>query len=1211
MKTTAILDSRATNHYFTSHASLQHKKAIRFGPEVILPSGNTITPSHTASLNLPMLSKLATKAYIFPHLKFANLLSVGQFCDDNCVVTFDKYKAIVLKNNKIILQGTRDPLNGMWNTFLPTHQLNGIIKKETSKSDLIHFLHAACFSPSPSTWIQAIKRNFFLGWPGLTVEAVRKYLISSPSTHKGHLDQTQKNQASTKSESTPHGSSFDIPLCELDNVKHHVVSATILNNTPGRIYTDQTGRFPVTSALRNKYIFVLYDHDSNAIMTEPLKSREGISIVNAFEKLTDILIKKGLQPRLQILDNEASTQLKEAITKRNITYQLAPPHIHRRNAAERAIRTFKNHLIAGLSSVDPTFPLHQWDQLLEHATITLNLLRPSRLNPSLSAYAYLYGMFNYNSTPLAPPGIKCQIHEKPRQRKSWDPHSVDGFYVGPAMQHYRCHRVYVTKTRSHRISDTVEFLPTKVRMPQTTTLEKLQSSVNDIVELLRKPQPASPFLEFGNEQITALANLEKLFPSQQSSIEPPPNDGLASHHKKVLPAPRVNEPASPRVPTPEQPRVLPATPQLRRSKRLQRKRLLNRLASKPQYRDFIVNLVLKYKFPVAHPVLDPLTGRMMEYRDLLKHPDPQVRQLWERGMCRELGRLAQGFGGSKEATNCIQFINFNQIPTHKKATYARIVAELREQKADPHRIRITAGGNLIFYPHDKSQPAADLNTVKLHINSTISTPGARYACLDIKNMYLNSLMDEPEFMFIDVRYVPKAFMDEYNLHDKVHNGKLYVQINKGMYGLPQAGKLAHDQLKTHLAKYGYTPCPLTPGLWKHATRPISFTLVVDDFGVKYVGQEHLTHLINALKDAYEVTVDMQGSYMLGMTLSWDYANKHVDISMPNYIQNMLTKFDHPKPTRPQHQPHECLPIQYGQKVQFSHEPAPSPSLSKQQTTRIQQIVGTLLYYSRAVDPTMLPAINDISSQQSKPTETTLKHLNQLLDYVATHPNAKIRYHASGMVLHIHSDGSYLSAPCSRSRAAGHFFLSNWPQNIKMPDPTPPPGNGPIFTVCKTLRNVMASAAETELGALFYNGQEAIPLRHALIEMGHPQPPTPIATDNSTALGIVTSSIKQRRSKAMDMRFHWMQDRVRQNHFLVYWAPGNTNLPDYFSKHHPSYHHKNMRSKFLLNLVTTFSHILNVPSPSKGVYLRNLVREQSEIKCAHKSKCTEKANRIYT
>ena len=103
-----------------------------------------------------------------------------------------------------------------------------------------------------------------------------------------------------------------------------------------------------------------------------------------------------------------------------------PPHIHRRNSAERAIQTFKNHFIAGLASTDPNFPLSNWCHLLPQAELTLNLLRPSRLNPKLSAYAQLEGAFDFNHTPLAPPGTHVIVHEKPNQRCTWAPHGIDG-----------------------------------------------------------------------------------------------------------------------------------------------------------------------------------------------------------------------------------------------------------------------------------------------------------------------------------------------------------------------------------------------------------------------------------------------------------------------------------------------------------------------------------------------------------------------------------------------------------------------------------------------------------------------------------------------------------------------------------------------------------------------------------------------------------------
>jgi hypothetical protein len=134
-----------------------------------------------------------------------------------------------------------------------------------------------------------------------------------------------------------------------------------------------------------------------------------------------------LKPHLQRLDNEESLALRNYLTQQGITYQLAPPHIHRRINAERAIQTFKNHFIAGLCSVDPTFTLKLWQKLLPQATITLNLLRKSRINLRMSAYAQLNGHFDFNRTPLAPLGTRIIAHEKPDQRASWNPHGLDGY----------------------------------------------------------------------------------------------------------------------------------------------------------------------------------------------------------------------------------------------------------------------------------------------------------------------------------------------------------------------------------------------------------------------------------------------------------------------------------------------------------------------------------------------------------------------------------------------------------------------------------------------------------------------------------------------------------------------------------------------------------------------------------------------------------------
>jgi hypothetical protein len=263
----------------------------------------------------------------------------------------------------------------------------------------------------------------------------------------------------------------------------------------------------------------------------------------------------------------------------------------------------------------------------------------------------------------------------------------------------------------------------------------------------------------------------------------------------------------------------------------------------------------------------------------------------------------------------------------------------------------------------------------------------------------------------------------------------------------------------------------------------------------------------------------------------------------------------------------------------------APLLDPKRTQRIQAISGTFLYYARGVDPTILPALNEIASEQASPTAATETKASMLMDYLHTNPDATIRYHASGMVLHIDSDAAYLVLPKARSRAAGHYYFSDWPEPAPAkPNPTP---NGPVHTLCKTIRNVMSSAAESETGGVYLNGKEAVPIRTTATELGHPQPPTPIKTDNTTAHGILTRTVRQKLSKAFDMRFHWMRDRIDQKQFHLYWEKGILNLADYFTKHHPPRHHRLMRHKYLQKLhPKTVANSTQTFRPScEGVLLR--------------------------
>jgi hypothetical protein len=320
-----------------------------------------------------------------------------------------------------------------------------------------------------------------------------------------------------------------------------------------------------------------------------------------------------------------------------------------------------------------------------------------------------------------------------------------------------------------------------------------------------------------------------------------------------------------------------------------------------------------------------------------------------------------------------------------------------------------------------------------------------------------------------------------------------------MYGLKQAGLIVNQLLQTCLTPFGYYPARHTPGLWLHNSRSISFTLVVDDFAVKYMGKQHAEHLRNALLQTYELTTDWTATVYSGMTFKWDYDKRACNISMPGYVSNVLSKFQHDSPKHPQHTPSRCVTPVYGAKTQYATT-GETPPLTAQKYLTIQKVIGSVLYYARAVDPTVLMPLNDIATEQTKATEKTQAAANQMLDYLATHPDSTIRYHASDMILNIHSDASYLSVSKARSRLGGLFFLGN-------KSPEQETLSGSILNVAVIIKNVVASAAESEVGACFHKAQSGAPLRVTLTELGHTQPPTPLRTDNSTAYGIVNETIK--------------------------------------------------------------------------------------------------------
>ena len=1178
--------------------------------------------------------------HIMPDFRH-NLFGIGILCDKDCKVLFTKETVIIYdKNNKPFLTGWREEANAkLWRISLhpdaadlPSYPTSPAPPTETtlnafsaydlpSVQALVRYFHAAAGYPVRSTWLAAIKAGNYVSWPGLTYANASKYCPSADETIKGHQVQTRRNLRSTK----PKESDADVISQAFRGVGYGAKttvddSPEIEEPPPGndsvnelhvkvyhrsKLYTDDTGRFPTRARSGNQYVMVAY-HSSNVILFEPFSSRKDKHRIAAYNVIMQRLKDRNLHVDLQILDNECSKEYKQTMKEKwGVTYQLVPPDLHRRNAAERAIRTVKAHFLAILAGVAVDFPRHLWDLLLPQAELTLNLLRQSASNPKISAWEAFNGPFNYDATPLGPLGIRVIAHAKPSNRLSWSFRGRDGWSVGVSLEHYRCQRYIPKDSRSLSISDTIEFRHQHITQPSVTPEDQVLHGINQLTSALEgTPSPRS------TDQLAAIQSLQNALGNwsgnhtmhppptterqpveqheadrqlpprvnqQPPRVQPPtptmraPAPRVASVRQPVLPVPQTVLPNSQPVATRTRSRLTPQAPPPEPVSHRTRSRApaaltVNQIqASQRKYPKELLALWCTPLPPdlAAMPVLDKETGKTLEFRQLRNHP--KFKDTWNTSYCNELGRLCQGIGhGSAgpqlqrvKGTNTFRIIRYDDIPTEKRSDicHTRVVCEVRPGKEDPNRTRITVNGGDIYYDGDVATPTGSLELVKLMINSVLSRPNAQFACFDISNFYLDTPLEKPEYVRVKLTDIPQEFIDEYNLLASQRHGWVYFEIIRGCYGLKQSGKLANDLLRTRLEKAGYYEAATTPGLWKHTWRPIQFTLIVDDFGVEYVGKKHADHLAGVLQQHHEITQDWDGKKFAGIDLDWNYAKKHKDrtcrLSMKNYIADLLIKLGHPMPNKPQRSPHRCKPITYGSKIQMAPEADTSKPLNEAGVRRVQKIVGALLWIARAVNNKLLVALSAIGSQQASATEATNKAIHQLLDYCATYPDDGIIYRASDMILAGHADAGFNNETKARSRAGAHIFLSE--------DESIPRWNGPVLTIAQIMKYVVSSAAEAEMTALFLTAKEMVPLRNTLTEMGWPQPPTPLQSDNSTAVGMTNRTLIPRKSKNWDLRLNWLRCREAQSQFRFYWDKGPNNNGDYSSKHHPDIYHETKRS----------------------------------------------------
>jgi hypothetical protein len=435
----------------------------------------------------------------------------------------------------------------------------------------------------------------------------------------------------------------------------------------------------------------------------------------------------------------------------------------------------------------------------------------------------MHGQHNFNRHPLAPLGLEAHIYVPPDKRKTWGIKSHKGFYIGTSTEHYRYYKAYCTDTRAVQGSETMFFKHKYITSPTVTPADAIVQAAKQLTDALKGFVPP-PISESGIEQIRKLTSIftndDGVAPTEGAhpprventntknatepgrKIEAKTPELIVASPTKITPLPDwfdgyeeqvTNQRQRYNTITQEDTDDQPAYNT--RSKRrttptITQEALLAAIqmtTTAPSPKEMTARkLPLQLLCEMAGSVLDSNTGDLLEYRHLIRRPEYQ--EIWGNAFGKEIGRLAQGLPGIVDGTDTIDFIEKEDVPQQRirVCTYAKIVASYRPEKADPNRIRITVGGDKINYPGDCGTPTADLLTVKLLLNSVISTKNAKFMTLDIANFYLCTPLLRKEYLKMRLTNIPETMIEHYNLTQKATpDGYVYVAIKKECTAFPK------------------------------------------------------------------------------------------------------------------------------------------------------------------------------------------------------------------------------------------------------------------------------------------------------------------------------------------------------------------------------------------------------------------------------------------
>ena len=504
-------------------------------------------------------------------------------------------------------------------------------------------------------------------------------------------------------------------------------------------------------------------------------------------------------------------------------------------------------------------------------------------------------------------------------------------------------------------------------------------------------------------------------------------------------------------------------------------------------------------------------------------------------------------------------IHVADLPAGRVPSYLVLVLE---DKKGP-RVRAAYDGGHQDFVGSATARVSSMPAKKLLLNHAVSLD-KHIMSLDIKDFFLNEInvLDRPEFMWARMDQFAPATIKEYNLEQYENKGRVLMQVDKPIYGLKQAAKLALQALGKVLEQNGYKEteeecifASTTPG------DETVFVLHVDDFGIAYKDPKHVDKLKGVLaKAGYEYTTDESASKFCGFSIERDWKLRLISIYMPEYVPKALERFNL-QDIAPADTPYFEINKTFSPRQEAMEEDQ-SEVLSEPLIKLLQEKIGTLRYLASALRTDIDVYTSKAASRQANPTKELMRDVDRIFAYLKKYPNLGVTYHASDMVLMAHTDASFDSERGSRSRSGAiyHCGRKNSPGFI----------NGPIEVSSKIQKTISVSSAEAEYIALFECALRMVYLKKLCELFGHAQKSSLIACDNTCAVGLANGTVADAKTKHVRRKFHWIREAVAEDEFEVYWEAGVKNVADFFTKYHNSVDHH----KFTSLLMTDMDAMMN-------------------------------------